>query len=216
VVAARRAAAGPLRQRVALARRRRPRASKISLGSAVTGLVHRYNPVVVAQQVATLEALYPGRAFLGIGTRRSTSRAATSGPRGRASTCKPSGGRPSAFGEQAARRLPPRGGGSGSRAGRGHPPGHGSRAESDEAALEGAREWKPTLVDEHYTDPVYDPAEIQANGREVSDTTFKMIGLISSDPDQHVRKIKAMQQPGATAIVLMNISGNDPEGTRRT
>src|SRR5437588_3893706 len=41
---------------------------RVSLGTAVTGLIHRYNPVVVAQQVATLEALYPGRAFLGVGS----------------------------------------------------------------------------------------------------------------------------------------------------
>ncbi len=41
---------------------------RASLGSAVTSLVHRYNPVVVAQQVATLEQLYPGRAFLGVGS----------------------------------------------------------------------------------------------------------------------------------------------------
>ena len=39
-----------------------------ALGSAVTALTHRYNPVVVAQQVATLEALCPGRAFLGAGS----------------------------------------------------------------------------------------------------------------------------------------------------
>jgi coenzyme F420-dependent glucose-6-phosphate dehydrogenase len=31
----------------------------------------------------------------------------------------------------------------------------------------------------------------------------------------HVRKIKAMQQLGASAIVLMNISGADPHGTLR-
>src|ERR687884_305202 len=42
--------------------------SQISLGSSVTGLIHRYNPVVVAQQVATLEALFPGRAFIGVGS----------------------------------------------------------------------------------------------------------------------------------------------------
>jgi coenzyme F420-dependent glucose-6-phosphate dehydrogenase len=41
---------------------------RVSLGPAVTALVHRYNPVVVAQQVATLEQLYPGRAFLGAGS----------------------------------------------------------------------------------------------------------------------------------------------------
>src|SRR5438477_669153 len=40
----------------------------ISLGTGVTAVVHRYNPVVVAQQVATLEALCPGRAFLGVGS----------------------------------------------------------------------------------------------------------------------------------------------------
>jgi coenzyme F420-dependent glucose-6-phosphate dehydrogenase len=40
----------------------------VELGSAVTALVHRYNPLVVAQQVATLEALAPGRAFLGVGS----------------------------------------------------------------------------------------------------------------------------------------------------
>jgi coenzyme F420-dependent glucose-6-phosphate dehydrogenase len=91
-----------------------------------------------------------------------------------------------------------------------------SWAETDEAALEGAREWKGTLVDEHYTDGVFDPAQIEANGQEVSDTTFKMMGLLSSDPDHHVRKIKAMQQLGATTIVLMNISGADPLGTLRT
>jgi coenzyme F420-dependent glucose-6-phosphate dehydrogenase len=40
----------------------------VSLGSAVTALTHRYNPVVVAQQIATLEDMYPGRAFLGAGS----------------------------------------------------------------------------------------------------------------------------------------------------
>src|SRR4051794_3410030 len=42
--------------------------SRVSLGPAVTGLLHRYNPVVLAQQIATLERLNPGRAFLGVGS----------------------------------------------------------------------------------------------------------------------------------------------------
>src|SRR5919199_4228963 len=42
--------------------------SRVSLGTAVSGLVGRYNPVVMAQQVATLEAMFPGRAFLGVGS----------------------------------------------------------------------------------------------------------------------------------------------------
>src|SRR4051794_19376441 len=40
-----------------------------SLGTAVTAVIHRYNPVIVAQQIATLEILAPGRAFLGVGSR---------------------------------------------------------------------------------------------------------------------------------------------------
>src|SRR5918911_2223953 len=51
---------------------------EISLGTAVTGLLHRYNPVVVAQQIATLERLFPGRAFLGVGS----SEAMNEGPAG--------------------------------------------------------------------------------------------------------------------------------------
>jgi coenzyme F420-dependent glucose-6-phosphate dehydrogenase len=94
--------------------------------------------------------------------------------------------------------------------------GMASWAPDDDAAMEGAREWKGTLVDENYTDAIYEPADIGAHGREVSDTKFKAMGLIGSDPDSHVRKIKAMQQLGATAIVIMNISGADPIGMLRT
>ena len=252
--------------------------SRVSLGSAVTGLVHRYNPVVVAQQVATLEALHPGRAFLGVGSSEAMNEVPAgfewSSPGEQLARTEESltiitrlldgqtvdfdgryfktrGARlylrterrppvyMSAFGPQAAeiagrladgvwtlgdpQKAPPviaayrRGA---EEAGR--EPGEiivqglASWAESDEAALEGAREWKGTLVDEHYTDAVFDPAQIEANGHEVSDSTFKMMGLLSSDPDHHVRKVKAMQQLGATTIVLMNISGADPLGTLRT
>src|SRR5919202_5865525 len=251
--------------------------SQISLGSSVTGLVHRYNPVVVAQQVATLEALYPGRAFLGVGT----SEAMNEVPAGfdwpspaeqlarveealtivtrlldgqavdfegryfrtkEARLYLQTERRPpvymSAFGEQAAEIAGRLADGvwtladpqsapaviAGYRRGAeaaGREPGEiilqgmVAWADSDEAAFEGAREWKATLVDEHYTDPVYRPAEIHANGEQVSDRVFKAMGILSADPAVHVRKIKAMQQLGATAIVLMNVSGADPHGTLR-
>src|SRR5947209_12025098 len=42
--------------------------SRASIGTAVSAIVHRYNPVVMAQQVATLEQMFPGRAFLGVGS----------------------------------------------------------------------------------------------------------------------------------------------------
>jgi coenzyme F420-dependent glucose-6-phosphate dehydrogenase len=101
-------------------------------------------------------------------------------------------------------------GGPGPGTSRDHPAGAASWAPDDEAAHEASREWKGTLVEENYTEPVSDPAEGGARGSHVSDAQFKMMGLISSDPDMHVQKIKAMQQLGATAVVVMNISGADP------
>ena len=40
----------------------------VALGTAVTAPMHRYHPALVAQFVATLEAMNPGRAFLGVGS----------------------------------------------------------------------------------------------------------------------------------------------------
>lgn len=41
---------------------------RVGVGTGVTAPVHRYHPVVVAQFAATVEELFPGRAFLGIGS----------------------------------------------------------------------------------------------------------------------------------------------------
>jgi coenzyme F420-dependent glucose-6-phosphate dehydrogenase len=41
---------------------------EIPVGTGVTAPVHRYHPAVVAQFVATVEELFPGRGFLGIGS----------------------------------------------------------------------------------------------------------------------------------------------------
>jgi coenzyme F420-dependent glucose-6-phosphate dehydrogenase len=251
-----------------------------SLGTAVTGVIHRYNPVVVAQQIATLEILAPGRAFLGVGS----SEAMNEVPAGLDPDHYPSIGeqiermeesvtiirrlldgetvtydgkyfktynaklyslperRPpiymSAFGEQAAavagrvadglwtladpRQAPSVIAGyrrsceeSGREAGEIILQGMFSWAEDDETAFESSKEWKGTTVDEHYTDPIYDPAEIQKNGEAVSDKTWKTMGAISSDPKSHVRMVKRIREMGATAVVMMNTSGADPEGAIR-
>jgi coenzyme F420-dependent glucose-6-phosphate dehydrogenase len=91
-----------------------------------------------------------------------------------------------------------------------------SWASSDDDALAGAREWKGTLVDEHYTDPVADPAEVGRNGTDVSDAQFEAMAIVSSDPGAHVKKIRLLEQLGATAVCVMNVSGADPNGTIRT
>jgi coenzyme F420-dependent glucose-6-phosphate dehydrogenase len=41
---------------------------RIPIGTGVTAPVHRHNPATVAQFIATVEELFPGRAFLGIGS----------------------------------------------------------------------------------------------------------------------------------------------------
>jgi coenzyme F420-dependent glucose-6-phosphate dehydrogenase len=91
-----------------------------------------------------------------------------------------------------------------------------SVADSDEAALEQAREWKGTLVDEHYTDPIADPARIYRQGEsEVPDSQFTKQIIASSDPEEHVKRIKLVEKLGATKMVLMNVSGDDPHAAIR-
>jgi coenzyme F420-dependent glucose-6-phosphate dehydrogenase len=251
-----------------------------SIGTAVTGVIHRYNPVVLAQQIATLEILAPGRTFLGVGS----SEAMNEVPAGLDPNNYPSigeqiermeesvsivrrllegqtvthdgkyfktydaklyslpGSRPpiymSAFGEQAAevagrvadglwtladpRQAPAVIGAyrrSCEEAGR--EPGEiilqgmFSWAEDDDTAFAQSKEWKGTIPDRHYTDPIYDPAEIQKNGEEVSDTMWKTMGAISSDPKSHVRMVKMIREMGATAVVMMNTSSADAVGALR-
>src|SRR6266480_1526165 len=252
--------------------------TRVHLGTGVTAIVHRYNPVVVAQQIATLELLAPGRAFLGVGS-------------GEAMNEVPAGMDWPSPAEQLARTeealiiitrllrgetvdfdgryfkakgavlysLPRRRvpvylsafhEGAAELAGRladgvwtlGDPqqapkivaayrdaceqakrePGEiilqsvFSVADSDAAALEQAREWKGTLVDEHYTDPVADPREIYRHGEsEVSDSQFTKQIIASSDPEKHVKRIRMLEKLGATTVVLMNVSGGDPHAAIR-
>jgi coenzyme F420-dependent glucose-6-phosphate dehydrogenase len=248
-----------------------------SLGPAVTAITYRYNPVVVAQQIATLETLAPGRAFLGVGSGeamnevpagmdwpdpaenlRRLEEALTIINRlldGEVVTFEgeffqtrdarlytlPTRRPPiylSAFGEEAAAIAGRLADGvwtladpqtapaviaayrrsceeAGREAGEIVLQAPIAWAESDEEALRGAQEWKATMVDEHYTEPIHDPGEIQRNGREISDTKFKAMSLISADAGTHLMKIKALEQLGPTAMVFMNISGVDPLGTLR-
>src|SRR3989304_2825094 len=49
------------------------------MGTAVTCPIYRYHPAIVAQAFATLGLLYPGRVFLGAGTREAVNEAAAGG-----------------------------------------------------------------------------------------------------------------------------------------
>ena len=251
--------------------------SRVSLGPAVSAIVHRYNPVVMAQQIATLELLNPGRAFLAVGSGEAmnevpaglrwpppaeqlarTEEALTIITRLLDGLTVDFGGR--YFRAEGARLydVPPRrpavylsafGPQAAAIAGRladgvwtladpqkaprviaayrrsceeaGREPGEiilqglAAAAKDDGAALAGSREWKGTLAGESYREDVHDPAEVGGLGEEVSDRKFKMMGIVSADPGDHIRKIKAIRAMGATAIIIMNVSGADPHGTLR-
>jgi coenzyme F420-dependent glucose-6-phosphate dehydrogenase len=248
------------------------------VGSAVTAVVHRYNPVVVAQNAATLEFLAPGRAFLGVGSGEAMNevpagmewpspgeqlerteealivitrllRGETVDFDGRYFKAKnavlyslPKRRVPvylSAFHEGAAELAGRLADGIWTLADPMQAPkiiaayreacdrakrepgeiilqGVFSVADSDEHALEQAREWKGTLVDDHYTDAVVDPAKIYRQGEsEISDAKFTKQIIASSDPSQHVRRIKLLEKLGATKMALMNVSGDDPHAAIR-
>lgn len=88
-----------------------------------------------------------------------------------------------------------------------------SWAETEEAALEGARVWKGAQPDDFYTDDIHDPREMYERGeREVSDEDFKEALIIGPDPEHHIERIRQIAGMGATTIALMNVSGADPHG----
>jgi len=91
-------------------------------------------------------------------------------------------------------------------------------AGDDSAAIEGARHWKPTQLPELYLEDIADQADMQRRADEqMSDEEFAHEGfLISSDPDEHVERIREMERAGATVICLQLIGRADPFGSIRT
>jgi coenzyme F420-dependent glucose-6-phosphate dehydrogenase len=248
---------------------------RIPIGSAVTAPVYRYHPALVAQAFATLEAMYPGRAYLGIGSGESLNESPLGmdwpSPaeqlgrmeealeiigrlfdgekldyRGRYFTTdgaylhtRPKRRPPiyvSAFAPQAARAAGRLGDGLWSlanpdavpdlidayRAGAEEAqrePGEillqtgFSWAASDEQALEAARPWKGAGPPEYYVDDWHVPGEMYRHAEAtIDDDAFRELQIISSDPAEHAERIRAVEQLGATTVVLMNISGADPMG----
>lgn len=251
--------------------------SEVSIGPAVSAIVHRYNPVVMAQQAATLEQMNPGRAFLAVGSGEAMNEvpAGMRWPRPAGQLARteealtvitrllrgetvthegrffrterarlydlPDRHVPvymSAFGPKAAAIAGRHADGVWTLA---HPkkapeviaayrkacqeagrePGEiilqglAAAAETTDLALESSREWKGTLADESYADPVSEPGDVGALGESISDTRFRVMATVSANPDAHVRQLKMMRAMGATAIVMMNVSGADPLGTIR-
>lgn len=82
----------------------------------------------------------------------------------------------------------------------------------DDAALEGARVWKGAQPPEYYVDDWHDPEAMYRHAEEtISDDEFREKVVISSDPAEHVRRIREVESLGATTVAIMNCSGSDPE-----
>ena len=249
--------------------------STIPIGTGVTAPVHRHHPAVVAQMAATLEEMFPGRAYLGIGSGESLNEspcgmdwppvdeqvermeealqvidALLDGERldheGRFFRTKAAylhtrgERRPpvyvSAFGPRAARVAARLGDGlwtladpesapeiieayRDERESAGREPGEiilqagFSWAADDDAAMEGARVWKATMMDEYFTDDWHEPARMYARAKErISDEDFRARFIVGSDTAHHVERIREIEKLGPTVICLQNASGADPHG----
>ncbi|MEA2354799.1 MAG: hypothetical protein QOD61_928 [Solirubrobacteraceae bacterium] len=256
--------------------------SRVSLpiGTGVTPVIHRYHPGVIAQAFMTLEELYPGRVFLGVGSGESLNES----PLGLAwpdaremlerfdtgldairrlwdgETVTMDGGwfrldraklytrakaRPklyvSAFGPQAARIAARHGDGlwtlgdpeqapeiiSAYRdacAEAGRDPGEIilhtgiAWAESEDAAIAGARRWKPTQLPAVYRDDIHDPEQMQRLADdELTDDEFAHQGfVVSADVDHHIERLREMAALEPTVICTQLIGQADPLGTIRT
>jgi coenzyme F420-dependent glucose-6-phosphate dehydrogenase len=245
----------------------------ILLGTGVTPPGARYHPALIAQAWATLERLFPGRMFLGMGSGEALNevpvgddwpspgeqvdrleealsiidrlwKGETITEQGRFFSLKDcklhtlSERRPpvwvSAFGPKAAAVAARWGDGLWTLAdpesvpdllgayrtecdATGRDPGEivlhtgFSWAQDDDAALEGARVWKGAQPDDLYTDDIHVPREVLAHGEEeTSDEDLKEAFIVSSDPEEHVERIREIERLGASIVVLQNNSGADP------
>ena len=251
------------------------------IGTGVTPVLHHYHPGLIAQAFMSLEEMYPGRVWLGVGSGEALNEV----PLGLVDWPSPAeklgrfesgleaidrlwsgetvtmdagwfrleqaklytlaAGRPklyvSAFGPQAARIAGRFGDGLWTLGDPESAPEvieayRASCAENDKpvgeiilqsgmawhedgrAALEGARRWKPTQMDEVYLEDIHDPAEMQRLAEEqVSDEQFANEGfLVGSDLDGPIESLREMEGLGATIICLQLIGQADPLGTIRT
>ena len=251
---------------------------RVPIGTGVTAPVFRHNPAVVAQAFMTIEELFPGRSFLGIGSGEALNEVPCGmewppageqvermeealeiigklfdgerlDHRGKYFRTKQAylhtrgANRPpvyvSAFGSRAAGVAARLSDGlwtladpenapqvidayKGACDDAGKEPGEiilqggFSWAEDDHAALEGCRVWKGAQPDEYYTDDWHDPKAMYEHAeRQISDEAFKQAYIISSDPEQHVERIRQIEQMGATVVCLQNASGADPHAALR-
>ncbi|MBO9534338.1 MAG: LLM class flavin-dependent oxidoreductase [Solirubrobacteraceae bacterium] len=88
-------------------------------------------------------------------------------------------------------------------------------ASDRDAAIDGARRWKPTQLPELYIDDISDQRDMQQRADEqMTDEEFATNGFIVSDSvDEHVSRIQEIEQLDPDVICLQLIGSADPDGT---
>jgi coenzyme F420-dependent glucose-6-phosphate dehydrogenase len=86
----------------------------------------------------------------------------------------------------------------------------------DQAALEAARPWKGAQPSEYYVDDWHDPQAMYEHAEAtITDDEFMKGAIISADASEHIRRLREIEEMGATIVAVMNCSGHDPEGAIR-
>ena len=90
-------------------------------------------------------------------------------------------------------------------------------AEDEQAAIQGARHWKPTHLPEVYRDPIPDPAEMQRRAdEEMTDEEFAKEGfIVGSAAEEQIDRIREIEGIGGTVVCLQLIGNADPMGSIR-
>ena len=90
-------------------------------------------------------------------------------------------------------------------------------ADDEQQAIERAKKWKATQLDEMYTKEIHDPAEMFRMADErMSDEEFAKEGfLVGADAGEQIGRLREMQEVGATVICLQLIGDADPMGSIR-
>jgi coenzyme F420-dependent glucose-6-phosphate dehydrogenase len=86
-----------------------------------------------------------------------------------------------------------------------------------DAAIAGARRWKPTQLPEVYRDDIHDPAAMQRLAADaMSDEEFAREGfIVSENPEEHLSRLREIVALGPSVICTQLIGDADPIGTIR-
>jgi coenzyme F420-dependent glucose-6-phosphate dehydrogenase len=87
----------------------------------------------------------------------------------------------------------------------------------EQRAIDSARKWKATQLEEVYREDLHDPAEmLRLANQRMSDAEFAHEGfLVGADPEEHIGRLRDMVEAGATVICLQLIGDEDPVGSIR-